>query len=81
VCVCVSCVAVYQTYIGAMNENIRRQIAISNPFVFKHISNLKSIDQFDDVGPCVIMASPLTFLMLVCVGPVIMLVAALLPRA
>ena len=33
--------AVYQTYIGAMNENIRRQIAISNPFVFKHISNLK----------------------------------------
>jgi cleavage and polyadenylation specificity factor subunit 3 len=52
------CMAVYQTYIGAMNENIRRQIAISNPFVFKHISNLKSIDQFDDVGPCVIMASP-----------------------
>ncbi|CAI8036078.1 Cleavage and polyadenylation specificity factor subunit 3 [Geodia barretti] len=52
------CMAVYQTYIGAMNENIRRQIAVSNPFVFKHISNLKSIDQFDDVGPCVIMASP-----------------------
>ncbi len=24
-----------------MNEKIRRQIAISNPFVFKHISNLK----------------------------------------
>ena len=35
------CMAVYQTYIGAMNERIRRQIAISNPFVFKHISNLK----------------------------------------
>ena len=35
------CFAVYQTYIGAMNESIRRQIAISNPFVFKHISNLK----------------------------------------
>lgn len=35
------CPAVYQTYIGAMNESIRRQIAISNPFVFKHISNLK----------------------------------------
>ena len=69
---------VYQTFIGAMNEKIRRQIAISNPFVFKHISNLKvcvpiemllwwsvyccvctqNIDQFDDMGPCVIMASP-----------------------
>lgn len=32
---------VYQTFIGAMNEKIRRQISISNPFVFKHISNLK----------------------------------------
>ena len=77
---------VYQTYIGAMNERIRRQIAISNPFVFKHISNLKvcsagytqddvpgavslppiclpppfwqNVEQFDDIGPCVIMASP-----------------------
>lgn len=33
--------AVYQTYVNAMNERIRRQIAINNPFVFKHISNLK----------------------------------------
>ncbi|XP_054716076.1 cleavage and polyadenylation specificity factor 73-like [Uloborus diversus] len=52
------CMAVYQTYINAMNEKIRRQIAINNPFVFKHISNLKSIDHFDDIGPCVVMASP-----------------------
>jgi len=52
------CMAVYQTYIHAMNEKIRRQIAINNPFVFKHISNLKSIDHFDDVGPCVVMATP-----------------------
>lgn len=52
------CMAVYQTYINAMNEKIRRQIAINNPFVFKHISNLKSIDHFEDVGPCVVMASP-----------------------
>jgi cleavage and polyadenylation specificity factor subunit 3 len=35
------CMAVYQTYINAMNEKIRRQIAINNPFIFKHISNLK----------------------------------------
>lgn len=52
------CMAVYQTYVNAMNERIRRQIAINNPFVFRHISNLKGIDQFEDVGPCVIMASP-----------------------
>ncbi|XP_026469038.1 cleavage and polyadenylation specificity factor 73 [Ctenocephalides felis] len=52
------CMAVYQTYINAMNDRIRRQIAVNNPFVFKHISNLKGIDHFEDVGPCVVMASP-----------------------
>lgn len=52
------CMSVYQTYINAMNDKIRRQIAINNPFVFKHISNLKGIDHFEDIGPCVIMASP-----------------------
>lgn len=36
-----SLLTVYQTYIGAMNERIRSQIGINNPFVFKHISNLK----------------------------------------
>ncbi|XP_030025609.2 cleavage and polyadenylation specificity factor 73 isoform X1 [Manduca sexta] len=52
------CMAVYQTYVNAMNDRIRRQIAINNPFVFRHISNLKGIDHFEDIGPCVIMASP-----------------------
>ncbi|PON78565.1 KH-domain/beta-lactamase-domain protein, archaea [Parasponia andersonii] len=32
--------------------------AKSNPFVFKHISPLKSIESFKDVGPSVVMASP-----------------------
>jgi cleavage and polyadenylation specificity factor subunit 3 len=41
-----------------MNERIKKQIKVSNPFLFKHISNLKSIGHFDDVGPCVMMASP-----------------------
>ena len=50
--------AVYQTFVNAMNEKIRRTISVNNPFVFKHISNLKGIDHFDDVGPCVILASP-----------------------
>jgi len=52
------CMAVYQTFISSMNERIRKQIAVNNPFVFKHISNLKGIDHFDDVGPCVVLASP-----------------------
>ncbi|KAI5751457.1 hypothetical protein M8J77_007666 [Diaphorina citri] len=52
------CMSVYQTYINAMNDRIRRQISINNPFVFKHISNLKGIDHFEDIGPCVVMASP-----------------------
>jgi cleavage and polyadenylation specificity factor subunit 3 len=52
------CMAVYQTYVNAMNEKIRKQIGINNPFVFKHISNLKTMDEFDDIGPCVVMASP-----------------------
>ena len=41
-----------------MNDKIKKQIKTSNPFLFKHISNLKSIGHFDDVGPCVMMASP-----------------------
>lgn len=52
------CMSVYQTYINAMNERIRSQFANSNPFDFKHISPLKSIENFDDVGPSVVMASP-----------------------
>ena len=44
------CMAVFQTYVNAMNDKIRRQISVNNPFVFKHISNLKNIDQFQDIG-------------------------------
>jgi cleavage and polyadenylation specificity factor subunit 3 len=51
---------VYQTYANMMNARIRAQMDISNPFRFRHIQNLKSIDvnSFDDSGPCVIFASP-----------------------
>jgi cleavage and polyadenylation specificity factor subunit 3 len=52
------CMAVYQTYINAMNDRIKTQFANSNPFDFKHILPLKSIENFDDVGPSVVMASP-----------------------
>jgi len=52
------CMSVYQTHVNAMNDKIKRQIAVKNPFVFKHILDLKSIDNFDDTGPCVVLASP-----------------------
>lgn len=52
------CMGVYQTYINMMNARIRRQFPLHNPFKFKHIVNLKSREHFEDVGPCVMMASP-----------------------
>ncbi|XP_075647429.1 cleavage and polyadenylation specificity factor subunit 3-I [Castanea sativa] len=53
------CLSVYETYIHSMNDRIRAQHAAkSNPFVFKYISPIKSIENFKDVGPSVVMASP-----------------------
>lgn len=53
------CMAVYQTYVNMMNEHIRKQIAISNPFIFKHIKYLRGgREAFKDAGPCVMFASP-----------------------
>eukprot|EP00871_Galdieria_phlegrea_P003291 jgi/Galph1/3963/GphlegSOOS_G2615.1 len=52
------CMAVYQTYINMMNDNIRKRYEVSNPFSFKFVFNVKSIQDFDDSGPCVFMASP-----------------------
>ncbi|CCH46911.1 hypothetical protein BN7_6516 [Wickerhamomyces ciferrii] len=54
------CLAVFQTYINMMNDNIRKQFRDqnSNPFQFKYIKNIKNLDKFDDFGPCVVVASP-----------------------
>lgn len=52
------CMPVYQTYVNMMNDNVRRRFEISNPFHFKHVKNIKGINQFNDEGPCVFMASP-----------------------
>lgn len=51
---------VYQTYANMMNARIRAQMDVSNPFSFKYIQNLKSIDvnSFADTGPSVVFASP-----------------------
>ena len=67
------CMLVYQTYVGAMNDNIKRlsRERIANegastsdaagkggPWDFKYIRSLKTLDRFDDVGGCVMLASP-----------------------
>eukprot|EP00890_Picochlorum_soloecismus_P004992 jgi/Picsp_1/5494/NSC_02853-R1_protein len=49
---------VYRSYIEMMNDDIRAAFAMANPFQFKHVTHLKSTGQFDDVGPCVVMATP-----------------------
>lgn len=49
---------VYQAYIEMMNDDIKAAFTVANPFNFRHISHLKSAAQFDDVGPCVVMATP-----------------------
>ncbi len=51
-------ISVYQAYIEMMNDDIKAAFNVANPFQFKHISHLKSAAQFDDVGPCVVMATP-----------------------
>ncbi|GAM87383.1 hypothetical protein ANO11243_054070 [Dothideomycetidae sp. 11243] len=64
------CMVVYQTYIDAMNDNIRSafqkrltEAAGGNgtgggPWDFRFIRALKSLERFEDVGGCVMLASP-----------------------
>lgn len=66
------CMVVYQTYIGAMNDNIKRlfrermaeaeargdKSTTAGPWDFKFVRSVRSIDRFDDVGSCVMLASP-----------------------
>ncbi|WYZ36756.1 hypothetical protein EsH8_II_000262 [Colletotrichum jinshuiense] len=66
------CMVVYQTYVGAMNDNIKRLFrermaeaeasgdgsGKGGPWDFKFIRSLKNLDRFDDVGGCVMLASP-----------------------
>lgn len=66
------CMVVYQTYIGAMNDNIKRLFrqrmaeaeasgnknAAVGPWDFRYVRSLRSLDRFDDIGGCVMLASP-----------------------
>ncbi|KAF9639116.1 Beta-lactamase-like protein [Lasiodiplodia theobromae] len=65
------CMVVYQTYVYAMNDNIKRlfrermeeaerngDASKAGPWDFKYVRSLKSLERFDDVGSCVMLASP-----------------------
>ncbi|CAN6673696.1 endoribonuclease Ysh1p [Trichomonascus vanleenenianus] len=54
------CMAVFQTYTNMMNDNFKKKFrdAGTNPFLFKHIKNIRSLDRFDDFGPSVMVAAP-----------------------
>ncbi|KAI9730273.1 MAG: endoribonuclease ysh1 [Cirrosporium novae-zelandiae] len=65
------CMVVYQTYVGAMNDNIKRlfrqrmaeaesagDVGKGGPWDFRFVRSLKNLDRFDDVGGCVMLASP-----------------------
>lgn len=65
------CMVVYQTYVGAMNDNIKRlfrqrmaeaeqsgDVGNGGPWDFRFIRSLKNLERFDDHGGCVMLASP-----------------------
>lgn len=67
------CMIIYQTYINAMNDNIKRIFrermaeaeasgnakgVSAGPWDFKFVRSLRNLDRFDDVGGCVMLASP-----------------------
>jgi len=65
------CMIVYQTYVSAMNDNIKRVFRErmaeaeqagstdkGGPWDFRFIRSLKNLERFDDTGGCVVLASP-----------------------
>ena len=66
------CMIVYQTYTGFMNDNIKRLTSErareaetsgnsggrGGPWDFRFIRSLKNLERFEDVGGCVMLASP-----------------------
>ncbi|KAJ8613827.1 hypothetical protein CTAYLR_004916 [Chrysophaeum taylorii] len=47
---------VYQTYVNMMNRHVQNQMDVMNPFRFTYVRNM--VDDVDDSGPCVVLASP-----------------------
>ncbi|KAL8856506.1 MAG: hypothetical protein Q9178_006905 [Gyalolechia marmorata] len=65
------CMIVYQTYVGAMNDNIKNvfrqrmaeaeqagDMGKAGPWDFRFVRSLKNLERFDDVGECIMLASP-----------------------
>ncbi|KAL8764845.1 MAG: hypothetical protein Q9209_007856 [Squamulea sp. 1 TL-2023] len=65
------CMVVYQTYVGAMNDNIKNvfrqrmaeaeqagDMGKAGPWDFRFVRSLKNLERFDDVGECIMLASP-----------------------
>ena len=67
------CMVVYQTYINAMNDNIKRIFrermaeaeasgnakgVSAGPWDFHFVRSLRNLDRFDDIGGCGMLASP-----------------------
>ncbi|KAF2123452.1 Metallo-hydrolase/oxidoreductase [Dothidotthia symphoricarpi CBS 119687] len=65
------CMQVYQTYLGAMNDNIKRLFAERmaeaqaegdtgrrGAWDFRFVRSLKNLERFEDLGGCVMLASP-----------------------
>lgn len=65
------CMVVYQTYIGAMNDNMKRlfrdrmaeaeqagDVEKGGPWDLEFVRSLKNLNNFDDAGECVMLASP-----------------------
>ena len=53
------CMPVFRTYLNMMGNQVKLQFEQGhNPFEFRHISNLQSMDYFDDSAASVVMASP-----------------------
>jgi cleavage and polyadenylation specificity factor subunit 3 len=67
------CMVIYQTYINAMNDDIKRIFrermaeaeasgnakgVSAGPWDFRFVRSLRNLERFDDVGGCVMLASP-----------------------
>ena len=67
------CMVIYQTYINAMNDNIKRIFrermaeaeasgnakgVSAGPWDFRFVRSLRNLERFDDMGGCVMLASP-----------------------
>ena len=49
---------IYQTYINVLNADMKAAFEEANPFVFNHVKHISKASELDDVGPCVVLATP-----------------------